>query len=101
MARRIHTDAESARQNPDPGIRFISDCVLKPVAVYPDGARTNGALVMCEVMMPDGKTPHATNKRATILDDEGAWFGFEQEYFFYKDGRPLGFPASGYPAPQG
>ena len=56
---------------------------------------------MCEVMMPDGKTPHPTNKRATILDDAGAWFGFEQEYFFYKDGRPLGFPASGYPAPQG
>ena len=36
-----------------------SDCVLKPVAVYPDAARTNGALVMCEVMMPDGVTPHA------------------------------------------
>ena len=71
-----------------------SDCVLKPVAVYPDGARTNGALVMCEVMMPDGKTPHASNKRATILDDAGAWFGFEQEYFFYKDGRPLGFPTA-------
>src|SRR5579862_8198903 len=78
-----------------------SDCVLKPVAVYPDGARTNGALVMCEVMMPDGVTPHATNKRATILDDSGAWFGFEQEYFMYKDGRPLGFPTAGYPAPQG
>src|SRR5439155_1288426 len=60
-----------------------------------------GALVMCEVMMPDGKTPHPSNKRATILDDEGAWFGFEQEYFFYKDGRPLGFPPTGYPAPQG
>jgi len=78
-----------------------SDCVLKPVAVFPDAARTNGVLVMCEVMMPDGKTPHPSNKRATILDDAGAWFGFEQEYFFYKDGRPLGFPASGYPAPQG
>src|ERR1700758_3936166 len=78
-----------------------SDCVLKPVAVYPDGARANGVLVMCEVMMPDGKTPHPSNKRATILDDPGAWFGFEQEYFFYKDGRPLGFPSSGYPAPQG
>ncbi|MFZ2160440.1 MAG: glutamine synthetase beta-grasp domain-containing protein [Bradyrhizobium sp.] len=78
-----------------------SDCVLKPVAIYPDAARTNGALVMCEVMMPDGKTPHVTNKRATILDDEGAWFGFEQEYFFYKNGRPLGFPNDGYPAPQG
>ena len=78
-----------------------SDCVLKPVAVFPDGARTNGVLVMCEVMMPDGKTAHPTNKRATILDDPGAWFGFEQEYFFYKDGRPLGFPSAGYPAPQG
>ena len=47
------------------------------------------------------RTPHPSNKRATILDDEGAWFGFEQEYFLYKDGRPLGFPADGYPAPQG
>lgn len=77
-----------------------SDCVLKPVAVYPDAARTNGVLVMCEVLLPDG-TPHPSNKRATILDDEGAWFGFEQEYFLYKDGRPLGFPSDGYPAPQG
>ncbi|MDY8110371.1 glutamine synthetase beta-grasp domain-containing protein [Fulvimarina sp. 2208YS6-2-32] len=78
-----------------------SDCVLKPVSVYPDPARTNGALVLCEVMMPDGVTPHPSNKRATIVDDEGCWFGFEQEYFFYKDGRPLGFPESGYPEPQG
>jgi glutamine synthetase len=78
-----------------------SDCVLKPVALYPDPARKNGALVMCEVMMPDGVTPHESNKRATILDDPDAWFGFEQEYFFYKDGRPLGFPAAGYPEPQG
>ena len=46
---------------------------------------------MCEVMLPNGE-PHESNKRATILDDPGAWFGFEQEYFFYKDGRPLGFP---------
>ena len=77
--------------------------VLKPVAVFPDGARTNGVLVMCEVMMPDGKTPHPSNKRATILDDEGAWFGFEQEYFLYKNGRPLGFPcgADNFPYPQG
>ena len=78
-----------------------SDCVLKPVSVYPDSARVNGVLVMCEVMMPDGVTPHPSNARATILDDPGAWFGFEQEYFFYKDGRPLGFPEHGYPAPQG
>jgi glutamine synthetase len=78
-----------------------SDCVLKPVRIVPDPVRTNGAVVLCEVMMPDGVTAHPTNKRATILDDEGAWFGFEQEYFFYKDGRPLGFPTAGYPAPQG
>ena len=34
-----------------------SDCVLKPVAHYPDPARTDGVLVMCEVMLPDGVTP--------------------------------------------
>jgi len=78
-----------------------SDCVLKPVAVFPDSTRKNGVLVMCEVMMPDAKTPHASNSRATIPDDSGTWFGFEQEYFFYKDGAPLGFPKDGYPAPQG
>jgi glutamine synthetase len=78
-----------------------SDCMLKPVRHAPDSTRKNGVLVLCEVMMPDGVTPHASNKRATILDDDGAWFGFEQEYFFYKDGRPLGFPTAGYPAPQG
>jgi glutamine synthetase len=77
-----------------------SDRILKPVAVFPDGARKNGALVMCEVLNPDG-TPHESNARATIVDDPGAWFGFEQEYFLYKDGRPLGFPSNGYPAPQG
>jgi glutamine synthetase len=77
-----------------------SDCILKPVAVFPDTTRKNGAIVMNEVMLPDGK-PHPTNSRATILDDPGTWFGFEQEYFLYKDGRPLGFPAEGYPPPQG
>jgi glutamine synthetase len=77
-----------------------SDCILRPIRVFVDPARKNGALVLCEVMNPDG-TPHASNKRATILDDDGTWFGFEQEYFFYKDGRPLGFPEHGYPEPQG
>ena len=77
-----------------------SDCILKPVAVFPDITKKNGVLVMNEVMLPDGK-PHPSNGRATILDDPGAWFGFEQEYFFYQNGRPLGFPETGYPAPQG
>ena len=55
---------------------------------------------MCEVLLPDG-TPHPSNSRATIPDDPGTWFGFEQEYFLYRDGAPLGFPADGFPAPQG
>src|SRR5688500_20197661 len=39
---------------------------------------------------------------ATIPDDEGTWFGFEQEYFLYKNGAPLGFPqGGGFPPPQG
>ena len=77
-----------------------SDCVLKPVALYPDGGRKGGYLVLCEVMHPDG-TPNSTNMRATIENDPDLWVGFEQEYFFYQDGRPLGFPKEGYPGPQG
>jgi glutamine synthetase len=79
-----------------------SDCMLKPVALYPDTTRKDGVLVMCEVYMPDCKTPHPSNGRATILDDAGAWFGFEQEYFLWKDGAPIGFPGNnGFPYPQG
>ncbi|WNJ20944.1 glutamine synthetase beta-grasp domain-containing protein [Pontibacter sp. G13] len=77
-----------------------SDCLLKPVNVYPDSGRKNAWLVMCEVLNPDG-TPHATNFRASIPNDEEFWFGYEQEYTFVVDGRPLGFPKNGYPAPQG
>ena len=56
-----------------------SDCLLKPVAIYPDPDRINGYLVMCEVLNADG-SPHRTNGRATINDDDDDfWFGFEQE----------------------
>jgi len=78
-----------------------SDCILKPVAVYPDATKNNGAIVMCEVLLPGSLKPHPSNSRAGIFDDPGAWFGFEQEYFLYKDGKPLGFPCCGFPYPQG
>ena len=89
-------DGSSTRQAPGGS----SDCVLKPVAVYPDSTRKNGVVVMCEVYKADG-TAHESNDRATILDDPDTWFGYEQEYFLYQDGRPLGFPENGFPAPQG
>ena len=55
-----------------------SDCMLKPVALYPDAGRGDNAfLVMCEVMLPDG-SPHPSNMRATIINDPDAWFGFER-----------------------
>lgn len=78
-----------------------SDCLLKPVAAYPDPHRKNGWLVVAEVLNPDG-TPHATNMRHLIPNDtDDYWFGFEQEYILEHEAKPLGFPAKGYPAPQG
>ncbi len=80
-----------------------SDCLLKPVAIFPDPDRKNAFLVMTEVLNADG-TAHESNGRSTIEDDDNDfWFGFEQEYFLWDPeiDRPLGFPAEGYPAPQG
>lgn len=80
-----------------------SDCLLKPVAIFPDPSRKNGYLVMTEVLNSDG-TPHESNARATIEDDDNDfWFGFEQEYFLMDKNTdlPLGFPKAGFPFPQG
>src|SRR5690606_17934278 len=79
-----------------------SDCLLKPVAIFPDPTRINGYLVITEVLNPDG-TPHESNARAKINDeDNDFWFGFEQEYFIMDTATqlPLGFPVGGYPGPQ-
>ena len=80
-----------------------SDCLLKPVAIFPDPDRSNAYLVMTEVLNADG-TPHSSNGRATIDDDDNDfWFGFEQEYFLIDPvtNLPLGFPDNGYPKGQG
>ena len=90
-----------------------SDCILNPVAEYrtidrvrADATRTQpgleGTYVMCEVMQADGE-PHESNTRTNCLNlvSDDWWFGFEQEYFMYKDGRPLGWPEKGKPRAQG
>lgn len=84
-----------------------SDRVLQPVATYDDPLRGgDDKLVMCEVFEID-MTPHESNTRAALREVAAKYesleplFGIEQEYTFFKDGYPLGFPAGGFPAPQG
>lgn len=87
-----------------------SDCVLQPVFTCPDPIRGGASvLVLCEVLLPETLEPHETNNRARLLPiaekfaDHEPLFGIEQEYTFFQEGRPLGWPSEGYyyPAPQG
>ena len=96
-------DGSSTEQAPGDA----SDCVLRPVKIIPDPIRKgDDILVMCEVLNVD-LTPHESNTRAACVEaeekyaDHEAWFGIEQEYTFFKDGRPHGWPVGGFPAPQG
>jgi len=85
-----------------------SDLTLQPVNFVIDPIRgAPNVLVMCEVLNFDG-SPHATNTRATLrhqMDNGGrdhdVWVGVEQEYTLFQNGRPLDWPAQGYPGPQG
>tara|TARA_B100000809_G_scaffold93681_1_gene92279 strand:- start:1479 stop:2549 length:1071 start_codon:yes stop_codon:yes gene_type:complete len=91
-----------------------SDCILNPVSQYymldrirPDATRRvsgedmSATYVMCEVLDAENN-PHSTNTRNVIKNiSEEWWFGFEQEYFMYQDGRPLGWPKEGEPRAQG
>jgi len=96
-------DGSSTEQAPG----SASDCVLRPVMVKPDPIRgDNDVLVLAEVLDVELE-PHESNTRAACVATAETyaghepWFGIEQEYTFYKDGRPHGWPIGGYPAPQG
>ncbi len=96
-------DGSSTNQAPGAS----SDCVLRPVYTVPDPIRgKDNILVMCEVELTDF-TPHPTNTRAFCVEaaerhaDQNPMFGIEQEYTFLQNGRPLGWPDNGFPAPQG
>jgi glutamine synthetase len=96
-------DGSSTNQAPGKA----SDCVLRPVRTVLDPIRGgDNLLVLCEVLLTD-MTPHVTNSRAALVEVAERYaefeplFGIEQEYTFFKNGRPLGFPQGGFPAPQG
>jgi glutamine synthetase len=96
-------DGSSTEQAPGDS----SDCVLRPVMILPDPIRGgDDVLVMNEVLTTDME-PHPSNTRAACVATAEqyasyeSWFGIEQEYTFFKDGRPHGWPVGGFPAPQG
>jgi glutamine synthetase len=96
-------DGSSTNQAPGKA----SDCVLKPAFVCADPLRGGDhKLVLCEVLLTD-MSPHPSNTRAEAAlvagqyEDQAPLFGIEQEYTLFKGTRPLGFPESGYPGPQG
>jgi len=99
-----------------------SEVFLKPAFMCKDPMREGDhILVLCEMLRPD-MTPIKESTRTlaqAIFDqapEEEPWYGIEQEYTLFKDGRPMGWPAStarpfnrnpdpllqfGYPGPQG
>ncbi len=96
-------DGSSTQQAPGEA----SDCVLRPVFVCPDPTNRPGdRIVLCEVLETD-LTVHQSNRRAACkavaerYASHESWFGMEQEYTFFLDGWPLGWPTGGFPGPQG
>jgi len=90
-----------------------SEVILKPINLYLNRENVKGFeasyFVVCETLLPDLK-PHPTNTRHSALkifknfgDDYKPLFGIEHEFFVMdsKTNKPLGFPISGVPSPQG
>ncbi|CAD2220094.1 glutamine synthetase [Angomonas deanei] len=90
-----------------------TEILLKPVNAYPcclprrAGSKIPWILVLAECYLPTGE-PTPDNSRASarqtfdLKTDERPWFGLEQEFFIVdRNGRPFGWPAHGFPLPQG
>lgn len=98
---------DGSSTNQAPGDK--SDIVLKPVFQCPDPIRGgDDILVMCETFdVHDNPIPTNTRAKARAAfdkyGDQEPWFGLEQEYTMLdaNTGWPAGFPAGGFPSPQG
>tara|TARA_Y100001970_G_scaffold293822_1_gene443521 strand:- start:503 stop:1525 length:1023 start_codon:yes stop_codon:yes gene_type:complete len=88
-----------------------SEVIIKPKSLFKDPFRpsiANAFIVLCDTYTPNG-VPLKNNKRCWAESlfnqalDEQPWYGIEQEYFLMdmKTGKPLGFPADGWPNSQG
>lgn len=97
-------DGSSTYQSPG----HKSDLVLKPVSFVNDPTRPGkNYLVMCEVFEEEGLAV-PSNTRSILrkwLEAGGheheIWIGIEQEYTFFQDKWPLGWPKDGFLKPQG
>jgi glutamine synthetase len=86
-----------------------SEVIIKPRAVFKDPFRGgDNILVLTDTYTPGG-TPLPTNTRCNAAEvfesrpGQTPWFGLEQEYTLFNLDKttPLGWPAGGYPGPQG
>ncbi|XP_026729239.1 glutamine synthetase 2 cytoplasmic-like isoform X2 [Trichoplusia ni] len=85
-----------------------SDTYIFPQNIYHDPFRRGShIMVLCDTYQHNYQ-PTSTNHRKNCLvlcekgEVEEPWFGFNQEFFLTTtEGRPLGWPAGGFPAPPG
>jgi len=97
-----------------------SEVLIIPRTIFKDPFRRgDNIMVLCDCYKPADRTPLPSNNRAPAVaifescKADKPWFGIEQEYTLFKDGKPLGWPTStarsfggpttqlGYPGPQG
>merc|ERR1711871_899972 len=98
-------DGSSTNQAPGDN----SEVIIKPRAVFKDPFRPgDNILVLCDTYTPAGvplptNTRNASNAIMEKAKDLEPWFGLEQEYTLFEADfkTPLGWPPSGFPAPQG